>query len=66
MTVKVIDSSGAADKRTFQLTVNNVNDAPVLERVAIPDVFIENIDINYQFQANDQDTRFGDNYLSPI
>ena len=29
VTVQVADSSGATDTRTFSLTVNNVNDAPV-------------------------------------
>jgi hypothetical protein len=60
ITVKVTDSAGATDTRTFQLTVNNVNDEPVLERVNIPDVVVENVNINYQFQATDQDIEHGD------
>ena len=38
VTVKVTDSAGASDERTFTLTVNNVNDAPSLEE--IPDASI--------------------------
>ena len=31
LTVKVTDSAGESDAKTFTLTVNNTNDAPVIE-----------------------------------
>ena len=31
VTVRVTDSAGASDEKTFTLTVNNVNDAPVFD-----------------------------------
>ena len=34
VTVKVTDSAGESDTKTFTLTVNNVNDLPVLEAVS--------------------------------
>ena len=35
VTVKVTDSAGASDEKTFTLTVNNVNDAPSLEVIVM-------------------------------
>ena len=54
VTVKVTDSAGATDTRTFQLTVNNVNDTPVL--LDVPTLIVdEQKEFNYQLQANDDD-----------
>ena len=54
VTVQVTDSAGATDTRTFQLTVNNVNDTPVL--LDVPTLIVdEQKEFNYQLQANDDD-----------
>ena len=54
VTVKVTDNAGASDEKTFTLTVNNVNDVPVLE--AISDTSAEeDAGFNYQLTANDID-----------
>ncbi|MDA8717550.1 putative Ig domain-containing protein, partial [Alphaproteobacteria bacterium] len=54
VTVQVTDSGGASDTKTFQLTVNNVNDAPVFN--FNPPVSIdEDIAFSYQLTASDID-----------
>ena len=54
--IKVTDNSGAFDTKTFSLTINNVNDPPVLE--AITDKATdEDAAFSYQLTASDVDMR---------
>ena len=54
VTVQVTDSGGATDTRTFQLTVNNVNDAPVFN-FNPPASINEDTAFSYQLTASDLD-----------
>ena len=54
VTVKVTDSAGASDEKTFTLTVNNVNDAPVLEDISDTSAD-EDAAFSYQLTATDID-----------
>ena len=54
VTVKVTDSGGATDTKTFTLTVNNVNDAPVFNFTP-PSSTSEDSVFSYQLTANDID-----------
>ena len=54
VTVKVTDSAGASDEKTFTLTVNNVNDAPEFTFTA-PTSTDEDAAFSYQLTASDID-----------
>ena len=54
MTVKVTDSAGESDTKTFTLTVNNVNDAPEFTFTA-PSSTDEDAAFEYQLTASDID-----------
>ncbi|MDC0564604.1 putative Ig domain-containing protein, partial [Alphaproteobacteria bacterium] len=55
ITVRVTDSAGVIDERTFSLTVNNTNDAPVLEEILAPSSTDEDALFEYQLTATDID-----------
>ena len=54
VTVQVADSSGVTHTRTFLLTVNNVNDAPVFDFTP-PSSTSEDVAFSYQLTASDID-----------
>ena len=54
VTVRVIESGGESDTKTFTLTVNNVNDAPVLESISDSSVD-QDAAFSYQLTATDVD-----------
>ena len=54
VTVKVTDSAGESDTKTFTLTVNNVNDAPEFTFTA-PSSTDEDAAFEYQLTASDID-----------
>ena len=54
VTVKVTDNAGATDTKTFTLTVNNVNDAPVFNFTP-PTNINEDAAFSYQLTASDID-----------
>ena len=58
VTVQVADSSGATDTRTFSLTVNNVNDAPVFNFTP-PSNTNEDVAFSLQLSATDPDALNG-------
>ena len=58
VTVQVTDSSGATDTRTFSLTVNNVNDAPVFNFTP-PSNTNEDVAFSLQLSATDPDALNG-------
>ena len=58
ITVQVADSSGATDTRTFSLTVNNVNDAPVFNFTP-PSNINEDVAFSLQLSATDPDALNG-------
>ena len=61
--IKVTDNSGAFDTKTFSLTINNVNDPPVLE--AITDKATnEDAAFSYQLTATDIDVDVVDETLT--
>ena len=61
--IKVTDNSGDFDTKTFSLTINNVNDPPVLE--AITDkVTNEDVAFSYQLTATDIDVDVVDETLT--
>ena len=58
ITVQVTDSSGAIDTRTFSLTVNNVNDAPIFNFTP-PSNTNEDVPFSLQLSAVDPDALHG-------
>ena len=54
VTVRVTDSAGASDEKTFTLTVNNVNDAPVFDFTP-PTGLEQDASFSYQLTASDID-----------
>ena len=54
ITVVVTDSQGATDSQSFNVTVTNVNDAPVIYSIA-PDVAFTDTEYDYPLQASDPD-----------
>ena len=54
VTVRVTDSAGATDTKTFTLTVNNTNDAPEFTFTA-PTSTDEDASFSYQLTASDID-----------
>ncbi len=53
--LKATDSAGAVDTQSFTITVNNVNDAPVITSSAITSVN-EDSGYSYTFAANDEES----------
>ena len=63
VTVQVRDSAGATDQKTFTLTVNNVNDAPVFDFTP-PSSADEDTLFSYQLTATDVDFDVASEMLS--
>lgn len=54
VSVRVTDQHGASSEKSFELTVNNVNDAPTLEEIADTTIYEED-GFSYQLTAADVD-----------
>ena len=65
VTVRVTDSAGASDEKTFTLTVNNVNDAPVFDFTP-PTGLEQDASFSYQLTASDIDADVVSEIVLPL